>query len=178
MSDAGTEDANMDSSSAPRPATPDGVDDIGGGGATSIPAPASVGAETVGVEGVRSNPLKRSIGDADTGGEGFGVAFAGDTSRPANMPPPGATGTVGFGESSDGAGPAAGSAAPVTRSTAEATSSSRKTSCAVHASRSPASVRFGIAARRRPTRRLISLTRMNCRLSSSGCASRAGRRER
>ena len=70
----------------PRPATPDGADDIGGGGATTIPVPASDGAETVGVEGVNemSNPLKRSIaaaGDAETDGDaserregsGFGV---------------------------------------------------------------------------------------------------------
>ena len=72
----------------PRPATPDGADDIGGGGATTIPVPASDGAETVGVEGVNemSNPLKRSIaaaGDAETDGDaserregsGFGFGF-------------------------------------------------------------------------------------------------------
>ena len=74
----------------PRPATPDGADDIGGGGATTIPVPASDGAETVGVEGVNemSNPLKRSIaaaGDAETDGDaserregsgsGVGVGF-------------------------------------------------------------------------------------------------------
>ena len=74
----------------PRPATPDGADDIGGGGATTIPVPASDGAETVGVEGVNemSNPLKRSIaaaGDAETdrdaserregSGSGVGVGF-------------------------------------------------------------------------------------------------------
>ena len=62
----------------PRPATPDGAgaDDIGGGGATTIPVPASDGADGVGVEGVNemSNPLKRSIaaaGDAETDGDAF-----------------------------------------------------------------------------------------------------------
>ena len=168
---------NKDSSSMPSPATPPGLERTG---SVASAAP-----------GVRSRPLKRSPVVMPPEGSGDGVStfpgtavgpicgVAPPTSMPANIAPrlsfAGAelgADTAVFCVPCFGVGGSRSCAMPVTFSTAAATSSSRNSSCAAHASFSPASRLPGVSrpSRRRAMSRLIMLRRRNWRLSSSGCA--------